>query len=126
DHVTWTRDEKVGPGGAQFGNIWDALPGMPGMEYLLPAVMTFGVRPGLLSMEDVARICSSNPARRFGLYPRKGVLAVGSDADLVIGDPDKRVAVNEDYQRGLTDWSIYEGWELHGMPETRFVRGEVM
>jgi len=126
DHVTWTREEKLGPSGRQFANIWDALPGMPGMEYLLPALMTFGVRPGLLSMEDVARICSSNPARRFGLYPRKGVLAVGSDADLVIVDPDKRATVDEDYHRGSTDWSIYEGWEFRGMPETIVVRGEVV
>jgi dihydropyrimidinase/dihydroorotase len=126
DHVTWTSEEKLGPSGRQFGNIWDSLPGMPGMEYLLPALMTFGVRPGLLSMEDVARICSSNPARRFGLYPRKGVIAVGSDADLVIVDPDKRATVDEDYHRGQTDWSIYDGWEFHGMPETTIVRGEVV
>jgi dihydropyrimidinase/dihydroorotase len=126
DHCAYTREEKLGSSGRQFGNIWDALPGMPGMEYLLPAVMTFGVRPGLLSMEDVARICSSNPARRFGLYPRKGALAVGCDADLVIVDPDKRATVDEDYHQGLTDWSIYEGWEFYGMPETTIVRGEVV
>jgi dihydroorotase-like cyclic amidohydrolase len=126
DHVTWTKEEKLGASGQQFGNIWDSLPGMPGMEYLLPALMTFGVRPGLLSMEDVARICSGNPARRFGLYPRKGVLSVGSDADLVIVDPGRRATVDDDYHRGLTDWSIYEGWEFCGMPETTVVRGEVV
>jgi dihydropyrimidinase/dihydroorotase len=126
DHCSYTREEKLGPSGEQFGNIWGSLPGMPGMEYLLPVLMTFGVRPGLLSMEDVARTCSTNPARRFGLYPRKGVLAVGSDADLVIVDPDKRATVDDEYHRGSTDWSIYEGWEFCGMPETTVVRGEVV
>jgi dihydropyrimidinase/dihydroorotase len=126
DHCSYTREEKLGPSGEQFGNIWGSLPGMPGMEYLLPVLMTFGVRPGLLSMEDVARTCSTNPARRFGLYPRKGVLAVGSDADLVIVDPDKRAIVDDEYHRGSTDWSIYEGWEFCGMPETTVVRGEVV
>jgi len=127
DHCAWTKEEKLGPTGAQFGNIWGALPGMPGMEYLLPALMTFGVRPGLLSVEDVARICSANPARRFGLYPRKGVLAVGSDADLVIVDPEARATVDENYHKGwITDWSIYEGWEFQGVPQTTVVRGEVV
>jgi dihydropyrimidinase/dihydroorotase len=126
DHCAYTREEKLGPSGEQFGNIWGSLPGMPGMEYLLPVLMTFGVRPGLLSMEDVARTCCTNPARRFGLYPRKGVLAVGSDADLVIVDPDKRATVDDEYHRGSTDWSIYEGWEFWGMPETTVVRGEVV
>jgi dihydropyrimidinase len=97
------------------------------MEYLLPALMTFGVRPGLLSMEDVARICSANPARRFGLYPRKGVLAAGSDADFVIVDPDARATVDDAYHQGsITDWSIYEGWVFHGMPHTTVVRGNVV
>jgi dihydropyrimidinase len=127
DHCAYTKEEKLGPTGRQFGNIWGSLPGMPGMEYLLPALMTFGVRPGLLSMEDVARICSMNPARRFGLYPRKGALEVGSDADFVIVDPDQRATVDDEYHQGsITDWSIYEGWEFHGMPETTVIRGEVV
>jgi dihydroorotase-like cyclic amidohydrolase len=127
DHCAWTKEEKLGPTGRQFANIWGALPGMPGMEYLLPAVMTFGVRPGVLSMEDVARICSTNPARRFGLYPRKGVIAVGSDADLVVVDPHKRAVVDEGYHEGwIKDWSIYEGWKFEGMAETTIVRGDVV
>jgi dihydropyrimidinase len=127
DHCTYTKQEKLGASGRQFANIWDSLPGMPGMEYLLPVVMTFGVRPGVLSMEDVARICSENPARRFGLYPRKGAIAVGADADLVVVDPEKRAIVDDGYHEGwIRDWSIYEGWEFHGMPETTIVRGEVV
>jgi dihydroorotase-like cyclic amidohydrolase len=127
DHCAWTKTEKEGPEARQFNNIWGSLPGMTGMECLLPAVLTFGVRRGLVSLEQVARICGENPARRFGLYPRKGVLQVGSDADYVVVDPARRVVVDDDYYRGsITDWSIYHGWEFHGMPETTVIRGEVV
>jgi dihydropyrimidinase len=127
DHCAWTKDEKELGTGKQFNNIWTALPGMTGMECLLPVAMTFGVRAGRLSVEDVARICSENPARRFGLYPRKGVLQVGSDADYVVVDPDKRATVDDDYYRAsVRDWSIYHGWEFQGMPVTTVIRGEVM
>ena len=85
------------------------------------------MRTGRLSIEQLARICSENPARQFGLYPRKGVLQVGSDADFVIVDLDQRAAVTDGYYEGwIKDWSIYHGWEFHGMPETTVVRGEVV
>jgi dihydropyrimidinase len=127
DHCAWTREEKLGASGKVFGNIWEALPGMPCMEYLLPAMLTFGVRPGRLGIEDLARIMSENAARRFGLYPRKGVLAVGSDADYVVVDPNKRAVVTPEYHRGwISDWSIYDGWEFIGMPETTVIRGELV
>ena len=127
DHCAWTKEEKLGPSGKQFGNIWESLPGMTGMECLLPALLTLGVRPGLLSMEDLARVSSENTARAFGLYPRKGALQVGSDADLVVVDPNARATVEESYYEGwVRDWSIYDGWEWVGMPETTVVRGEVV
>lgn len=127
DHCAWTKDEKDGHTGRQFDNIWDTIPGMPGMEYLLPALMTFGVRTGRLSIEQVARICAENPARRFNLYPRKGAIQVGSDADLVVVDPDARATVTADYHRGgITDWSVYDGWEFQGMPRTTVIRGSVI
>jgi dihydropyrimidinase/dihydroorotase len=124
DHCPWTKAEKEGPGGRQFGNIWGAIPGMTGMECLLPVIWTYGVRPGRLAPEDVARITAENPARRFGLYPRKGAIQAGSDADLVVLDPDRRVTVDDSYYLGsVTDWSSYHGFEFHGMPETTIVRG---
>ena len=127
DHVSFTRLQKEGSEGRQFGNIWSSMRGMAGMECLLPVMMTLGVRTGRLGMEHVARICSENVARRFGLYPRKGVLQVGSDADLVIVDPSKRATVDDQYFRGgVTDWSIYHGFEFYGMPETTVIRGELV
>jgi dihydroorotase-like cyclic amidohydrolase len=127
DHCAWTRTEKLGPSGKVFDNIWDALPGMSCVEYLLPAMLTFGVRTGRISWELLARVLSENTARRFGLYPRKGVIAVGSDADYVVVDPAKRATVTPEYHRAsVTDWSIYDGWEFVGMPETTVIRGEVI
>lgn len=127
DHCAWTREEKEGHTGRQFDNIWDALPGMTGMEYLLPVLMTFGVRTGRLDIAQVARICSENPARQFGLYPRKGVLQPGSDADLIVVDPAKSATVSQEYHRGgITDWSIYDGWTFLGMAETTVIRGELV
>lgn len=127
DHCAWTKEEKEGHTSRQFGNIWNALPGMTGMEYLLPVLMTFGVRAGRIEVEALARICSENPARQFGLYPRKGAIQPGSDADLVVVDPDASATVTPEYHRGgVTDWSIYDGWTFHGMPETTVVRGELV
>jgi dihydropyrimidinase/dihydroorotase len=127
DHCTWTRSEKEGPAARQFENIWGALPGMTGMECLLPALLTFGVRPGRITIEDVARVTAENVARRFGLYPRKGVLQVGADADFVVVDPEARATVTDDYYLGwIRDWSIFHGWEFVGMPETTVIRGEVV
>jgi dihydropyrimidinase len=100
---------------------------MTGMEVLLPALMTFGVQRGRLGVEDIARLCSENPARRFGLYPRKGVLSLGSDADYVVVDPLARITVTDDYYRGwISDWSIYHGWEFQGLPVSTVLRGDVV
>jgi dihydroorotase-like cyclic amidohydrolase len=127
DHCAWTRTEKLGATGKVFDNIWDALPGMPCVEYLLPAMLTFGVRTGRISWEQLARVLSESTARRFGLYPRKGVIAVGSDADYVVVDPARRATVTPEYHRAsVADWSIYDGWEFVGMPETTVIRGEVI
>lgn len=127
DHCAWTKAEKEGHTGKQFGNVWNALAGMTGMEYLLPVMMTFGVRPGHVTIEQVAQLCAENPARRFGLYPKKGVIQPGSDADFVILDPERSVRVNPAYHRGsVTDWSIYDGWTFHGMPETTVIRGKII
>jgi len=127
DHCAWTKREKEGPEARRFQNIWGSLPGMTGMECTLPVMMTFGVRAGRIGIEQVAKVCSENVARRFGLYPRKGVLQVGSDADFVIVDPDKRAKVDDAYYLGSTpDWSVYHGFEFQGMPETTVIRGQVV
>jgi len=71
-------------------------------------------------------LTSANPARIFGLYPRKGSLLVGADADIVIWDPEKKVKYGVARSHQRTDYNLYEGWELKGVPEKVFLRGKLI
>ena len=85
-----------------------------------------GVNQGQLSLNRMVEVCCTNPAKSFGLYPQKGTLAVGSDADVVIWDPvaTRTYGVAASHQR--TDYNLYEGWELRGLPEKVFLRGNLL
>jgi dihydropyrimidinase len=96
------------------------------MEHLLPVMMTYGVHAGRLTIEDLARLGSTNTAKVFGLYPRKGVLTPGSDADIVIVDPLKESVIDENFYHCQCEFNIYGGWKIKGMARTAIVRGEVM
>jgi len=100
--------------------------GLPGIEDRLPVLWTTGVRSGKITRNQFVAYNSTNPAKIFGLYPRKGALQAGSDADIVIWDPEKKVThgVGRAHQR--TDYNLYEGWELTGMPEKVFLRGKLI
>lgn len=126
DHVVCNREEKEA-GGGKFGNIWKSRAGIAGgMEHWLPVMMTFGVHSGRISIEEMIRICSTNNAIAFGLYPQKGVLKEGSDADIVLVDPEREVKVDSNFYLGRGDWSIYEGWRLKGLPRMTVLRGNVV
>jgi dihydropyrimidinase len=71
-------------------------------------------------------LCCTNPAKIFGLYPRKGTLAVGSDADIVIWDPAMKKTMSARTLHQRTDYDLYEGWECTGWPEKVFVRGNLL
>jgi len=127
DHGTGgrTRETKE-KGGGKHDNIWAARPGIKGgSEHMLPAMMTYGVHTGRISMEDLVRTGAATTARVFGLYPRKGVLAPGADADIVIVDPERTATVDDDFYRGLCEVSIYDGHQFRGMARTTIVRGRV-
>ena len=128
DHLDWSLAEKQPNGASRWENIWGCNAGMPGgMEHLLPVMITIGVRTGRITMEDLVRICSTNTARAMGLYPRKGILAPGADADVVIVDPATSKVVDERfYHTHVKDWSLYWGWTLYGIPRTTLVRGRVV
>ncbi|MDP1715035.1 MAG: dihydropyrimidinase [Anaerolineales bacterium] len=100
--------------------------GLPGIQDRLPVLWTQGVGTGKISANQFVELTSANPARIFGLYPRKGSLLVGADADIVIWDPQKKVSygVSKSHQR--TDYNLYEGWELKGYPEKVFLRGKLI
>jgi len=100
--------------------------GLPGIEDRLPVLWTSGVRTGKITPNQFVAYNSTNPARIFGLYPRKGALQAGSDADVVIWDPEKKVTYGVAQAHQRTDYNLYEGWELTGMPEKVFLRGKLI
>lgn len=128
DHLDYGLADKQPDGAPRFDNVFGCNAGMPGgMEHLLPVLITAGVRTGLLSIEDIVRVCSTNTARLMGLYPRKGILVPGADADVVIVDPERSKEVDERfYHTNVKDWSLYWGWTLYGIPSTTLVRGTVV
>jgi dihydropyrimidinase len=98
--------------------------GLPGVGDRLPVLWTTGVGTGKITAQQFVALTSTNPAKIFGLYPRKGALLPGSDADLVIWDPQKKVRYGLAHSAQRTDYNLYEGWELTGFPEQVFLRGE--
>ena len=98
--------------------------GVPGVGDRLPVLWSYGVGQGRLTPAQFVGLTSTNPARIFGLYPRKGALLPGSDADIVIWDPERRLTYGVAHARHRTDYNLYEGWELRGFPETVFLRGQ--
>jgi dihydropyrimidinase len=127
DHGTGGRTRATKEnGGGKHGNIWSARPGVRGgSEHLLPVMMTHGVHTGRLTVEDLVRFGSYNTARAFGLWPRKGNLEPGADADLVIVDPDRGAVVDDNFYHSVNEVSIYNGQRLRGMARIVAVRGTV-
>jgi len=112
DHCSYTRQEKADM----------RLPGFPGLKTLLRLMVTFGVQAGRISWADLCRLLSAGPARVLGLYPRKGAVQVGSDADLVVFDPEYEGVMGAPaYGRG--DFSPYTGLRLKGKVVRTLVRG---
>jgi dihydropyrimidinase len=97
--------------------------GVPGVGDRLPILWSYGVGRGRLTPSQFVALTSTHPARIFGLYPRKGALAPGSDADVVVWDPERHLTYGVAQARHRTDYNLYEGWELTGFPETVFLRG---
>jgi dihydropyrimidinase len=100
--------------------------GLPGVGDRLPVLWTKVVGSGKITAQQFVALTSTNPARIFGLYPRKGALLPGSDADLVIWDPQKRIRYGLAHSAQRTDYNLYEGWELTGYPEKVFLRGKLI
>lgn len=108
------------------GDIWSARAGFPGIATVLPVMLSKGVNEGRISLERVAEVTSYNAARIFGLYPKKGTIEVGSDADITIIDLDFLQKVTPEVLQSYSDYSIYEGWELQGWPLLTIVRGRII
>ena len=100
--------------------------GAPGIETRLALTYSHGVRTGRLSPERWVQVCCTEPAQRFGLAPRKGTLAVGADADIVLFDPERTVVLSHESLHQNVDYTPYEGWQVQGYPVTVLSRGEVI
>jgi len=122
DHCGYTLEQKA-LGKDDFRQIPN---GAAGMENRLHMIHHFGVREGRISLNRMVELLSTAPAKLFGMYPKKGTIAVGSDADLVIFDPEKRHTITARNHHSATDLNIFEGTEVVGSPELVLRRGEVI
>ena len=111
---------------SKAGNIWQASPGCPGMETMLPVLLSEGYHKRGLPLPRIAELVAANPARAMGLSDRKGTIAVGLDADLAIIDPNAVMVVDRGTVESAAGYSIYEGWRLKGRVVHTFVRGRAV
>jgi dihydropyrimidinase len=123
DHCAYLFDGQKDAGKDDFRQIPN---GGPGLENRLQMIHQFGVREGRISLNRMVELLCTNPAKLFGLYPRKGTLAVGSDADVVVFDPDKRTTISASTHHSRSDYNLYEGTEVQGSPEIVLLRGSVI
>jgi len=100
--------------------------GIPGIEERIPLMYSEGVVKNRMSLRRFTELCSAMPAKIFGLYPQKGVLAAGSDADIVILDPDKKQILNSKNLHSNADYCVYEGREVQGVVNYTISRGEII
>ena len=120
DHAPHKREAKG-------TDVWKTLPGSGNItQMILPVMLSEGVNKNRIPIEKVVEVCCQNPAMAFGLYPRKGTISVGSDADIVIADLDKKVRWTPELSPSDCDWSIYDGWEFKGWPVLTVIRGNII
>jgi dihydropyrimidinase len=102
-------------------NIFEGSFGLNTIEFMVPVMWSRGVNTGLITLPRLVQVLCENPAKIFGLYPQKGALMVGSDADVVIWDPSKQETISRPHGNG--DFTSFEGFELLGMPVLVMQRG---
>ncbi len=122
DHCPFKWEQKK-MGKDDFSKIPN---GHPAIEHRMELLYSEGVRTGKISLNKYVEITSTNAAKIFGMYPQKGTMSIGADADLVIFDPDKKHTLSKETHHMNVDYSGYEGWEVTGKTETVLLRGEVV
>ncbi len=121
DHVANKLKLKLGG-----SDVWDALPGFPGIGTELPIMLSEGVNKDRISIEHLVNLTSTNAAKIFGMFPQKGVLQQGSDADISLIDLKKEKKVSNELFGAFSDYTVYEGMNLKGWPVKTLVRGELI
>jgi dihydropyrimidinase len=122
DHAPWRRADKLDPS----ADVRSVPPGVPELETLMPMLFSEGVHAGRMTLERFVAVTATMPARIFGIHPRKGTIAPGSDADLAIWDPSAEWVVRAADGQSRSDYSPYEGWDVTGRVLHTIRRGEVI
>ena len=120
DHVANQLKLKVG------NDVWQSLAGFPGIGTVIPILLSEGINRDRISLQQLVKLTSQNPAKIFGMYPKKGTLEKGSDADVVLIDLKKEQKVSSDMFGGFSDYIVYEGRNLKGWPIKTIVRGQLV
>ena len=127
DHAAYRYDSAEGKKVRGEDAPFKIIPnGVPGIELRLPLLFSEGVGKGRITLEQFVAVTATNAAKMYGLYPRKGTIAVGSDADIVLWDRDAEVTVSSDMLHDNMDYTPYEGRRLKGYPVLTLSRGEVV
>lgn len=117
DHVANRLKLKIGD------DVWSSLAGFPGIGTLLPILLSEGVNKNRIDLNQLTQLTSANAAKIFGMFPIKGTLQKGSDADITLVDLKKEQKVSSEFFGAFSDYLVYEGWKLKGWPVTTLVRG---
>ena len=120
DHCPYYSSEK------ETGNVWSSPPGLPGLEYAFPLVATYAIEKAGLSLPEVQRLFSENPARILGLYPTLGSLSVGSYANIVLVRTGVEAKIDDSWVKSATDYTPYEGFKVKFIVEKTICRGVVV
>jgi dihydropyrimidinase len=124
DHCPFRYDDPHGKLAPKGRTSFRWVPnGIPGVETRLPILFSEGVKAGRISLNEFVALTATNHAKTYGLYPRKGTIAVGSDADLAIWDTERRTTIAQALMHHGTDYTPYEGFEVTGWPVSTMVRG---
>jgi len=127
DHCPFRFDDDAGKTGPKARTSFRWVPnGIPGIAARLPILFSEGVSKGRISLQEFVALTATNHAKMYGLYPRKGSIMVGSDADIAIWDPEKRVTITQEMMLHGSDYTPYEGLDVIGWPVTTILRGKMI
>src|SRR4029077_5478651 len=122
DHAPWTLDDKLDPA----LDVVTARQGVAALETLMPMLFSEGVVTGRITLDQFVALTSARAARLFGLHPRKGTIAVGSDAALTLLDPGEQRVINGAAMASRAGYSVYDGWAVTGWPRFVVRRGQTV
>ena len=125
DHCPFRYDDPAGKLAPKGRTSFRWVPnGIPGVETRLPILFSEGVSKGRITINEFVALTATNHAKTYGLYPKKGTIAVGSDADIALWDPKREVTIGQDLMHGGCDYTPYEGLKVTGWPVSTLVRGK--